>query len=142
MKKSVACLGLVLLLVAAFAVAPAAAAPKLAGNWVINGKALFADGTVNPIQFTDLQIVTTSDPTLFYGTFTGPEGNPSFMTIMMDAGANMHFTVSDHVFGGQTNLNEFYTKVIGRGTASTNTIKGTWSDDTGKTGIFIMTRQP
>lgn len=137
MKKSLAGLGVVLLVVAAFALAAAAAAPNLAGNWQINGKAVLADGTLQTIHITDLIITPTSDPTLFSGTLTSPDGGgTNFMTIMMDAGANMHFTTSN--FDGS----EYVTRTIGRGTASTNKIVGSWSDDRGKTGNFIFTRLP
>lgn len=145
MKKSLVCLGLVLLLVAAFAVAASAAAPKLAGNWYINGKRVVPSdqpgGFAQPLPPNmPLTIYTTDDPTLFYGTLVGPEGDQNFMTIMMDAGANMHFTVSRYA-PNQTS-GPLHTCTTGRGTASTTKINGLWSDDVGITGNFIMTRSP
>jgi hypothetical protein len=146
MKKSLAVLGLTLLIVAAFAVAAAAAPPKLEGTWYVNGKRVMpydqAGGTAQPfLTNIPLTIYPTDDPTLFYGTLSGPEGDPNFMTIMMDSGANMHFTVSNTVapYGAPAG---YWTHTTGRGTASTKKITGLWSDDRGNTGNFIMTRVP
>jgi hypothetical protein len=144
MKNWLACLGVVLLMVAVGAVAAVAAAPKLAGTWYINGKFIEPGQTaaLNLPTMTVNLAAADNDPTLFYGAFTGPEGDPNFMTIMMDAGANMHFTVSNHVNPQGEPVEGWYTRTTGRGTASASKITGWWSDDRGKTGNFIFTRQP
>jgi hypothetical protein len=120
--------------------APAAAAPKLAGEWLINGNRVNFDGTFGVLPTMDMVLNATTDPTLFYGTFTGPEGDTNYITLMMDAGANMHFTIS--VFGQNDTLGHPHTCTTGRGTASTRIINGSWSDDIGTTGTFKMTRKP
>jgi hypothetical protein len=146
MKKSLAVLGLALLIVAACAVASAAAVPKLEGTWYINGKRVAphnqAGGTADPfLKNLPLTIYPTDDPTLFYGTLTGPEDDPNYMTIMIDSGANMHFTVSNTVVPSGSPPG-YWTHTTGRGTASAKKITGLWSDDRGNTGNFIMTRVP
>jgi len=120
-------------------VAPAAAAPKLAGDWVITGNRVNFDGSVGSLPTMNLTLIATINPTLFHGTFVGPENDTNYMTIMMDAGANMHFTVS--LFGPNDVNGKPHTCTIGRGTASTTKIVGTWSDDVGTTGTFTMTRK-
>jgi hypothetical protein len=147
MKKSLFCLGLMLLLVAAFAVGAEAAPPKLEGDWFINGKSVKPNnqpgGTTQVFPAnTLLTIYPTDDPTLFYGTLTGPEGDPNYMTIMMDNGANMHFTVSNNMGPSGLAPGEYWTHTTGRGTANTKKITGFWTDDRGNTGNFIMTRVP
>jgi hypothetical protein len=145
MRKFFVGLTLTLLVVMAFAMA-AAAAPKLAGEWYINGKWVVPGdqpgGTAQLFPSnTLLTIYPTDDLTLFYGTLKGPEEDPNFMTIMMDSGANMHFTVSNNI-GPSGSPPGYWTHTTGRGTASTSKIKGFWSDDRGNTGNFIMTRVP
>ena len=141
MRKYLVGLWLLILLVTAFTVSPAAAAPQLAGTWTITGKFVKHDGTIGNLPAMPLTLNATTDPTLFYGAFIGPEEDQNFMTIMMDSGANMHFTVSrfpDGASGG----GPLYTCTTGRGTASAKKIVGSWSDDVGITGNFIMIKQP
>ena len=138
MRKYLVGLWLLILVVTAFAVSPAAAAPQLAGTWEITGKFVQHDGTIGNLSGMTLVLNATADPTLFYGTLNGPEGDDNFMTIMMDSGANMHFTVSRHPTDG----GPLYTCTTGRGTASAKKIVGSWSDDVGITGNFIMIKQP
>lgn len=137
MKKWMIGLSLFLVMVACYPLASQAGAPDLVGTWVGTVKSVGPDGTVGSFQITDLQINATSDPTLFYGTLTGPEADPNFITIMMDAGAKMHFTIS--VWDSE--LGEQVTRTTGRGTANAKKIVGSWSDDRGQSGNFVLNKK-
>jgi hypothetical protein len=137
MKKTFVCMGIVLLMVAVFATAPVAAAPKLAGDWGLAITHIEPDGTIKN-NTMDMTVYATANPTLFYGTLHGGDPDPQYITIMMDSGANMHFAVSFMYPGVDT---EIRTHTFGRGTASTSKIVGSWSDDVGFTGSFTATRK-
>jgi hypothetical protein len=138
MKKSLTYLAVVLVMVVAFSVTPVAAAPKLAGTWGLTSVCIEPDGTINN-NTMDMTISATAIPTLFYGTITGGDPDLQLITIMMDAGANMHFAVSwTDSEGGET---EPRTHTFGRGTASTSKIVGSWSNDLGFTGSYTATRK-
>jgi len=126
----------VIVLLTAFAVCPAAAAPKLAGDWVITSNSISPDGTLTTNVTLDMVLYATANPTLFYGTMTGGDPPLLYITLMMDSGSNMHFTIS-FVDGA----NELRTHTYGRGTASTSKIVGSWSNDLGDTGSFTAVKK-
>lgn len=138
MRKYIACLFSVFLVVTAFAIAPAAAAPKLAGNWVLAITYIEPVDGVIQNKTMGMTLNATANPLLFYGTMTGGAPDPQYITIMMDAGANMHFTIS---FPDVLPPFTIHGHAYGRGTASTSKIVGSWGDDLGYTGVFTATRQ-
>jgi hypothetical protein len=136
MKKAFTCVGIMLFLVTVFAITPAAAAPKIAGEWALAITHIEPDGTIgnNAMEMT---LYATANPTLFYGVLHLGDPDPQYITIMMDSGANMHFAIS---FMGPGEI-EIRTHTSGRGTASTSKIVGSWSDDIGLSGNFTATRK-
>jgi len=132
MKKSFA--GLLLLLATLFMVCPAAATPNLAGNWNLTITYVEPDGTVHSNEAMAMTLNATANPTLFYGTMTGGDPALQYITIMMDAGANMHFAIS----WTDANAGESapHTRTYGRGTASTKKVVGSWNNDLGYSGVF------
>jgi hypothetical protein len=141
MKKYFACLGLVFLVVTAFAIAPAGAVPKLAGNWVITGKDVMPNQPTNPLGNINMTmtITATTDPTLFYGIMHGGNPDPQYITIMMDAGANMHFAIS---WPDEQLPNNIHAHAWGQGTASGSKVVGSFVDDLGNCGKITATPAP
>jgi hypothetical protein len=137
MKKFLASICLVSLMMLAVAISPAAAVPKLAGEWVIDSTCITPAGIVQGPITMNMTLNASPDATLFSGTITGGDPATQGITIMMDNGANMHFAMSWE----DGNETQPHTHTWGQGTASTKKIVGSWINDLGYSGKFTGTRQ-
>lgn len=140
MKKSLAVLGLALLLAVGLAVLPAAAAPKFEGTWTISDNYIDATGVVTgPLTRTMVLNKDTTNPSLFYGTITfagNTSGTPDlYITGQIDSGSNFHFAVSSLV--DPLDLTKgFQIEAMGRGTVSSSNFTGSYSNMAGETGTL------
>jgi hypothetical protein len=128
------------LLVLAMA-APGSAAVNMAGTWNIDLTFAMPNSVTHGRSSFTLVLYQTDVSGLYSGTKlpTATEPAAEYMTLEMDTGNSFHFAIS-RAYPPGTEGDGYYTTTYGRGTASTNSVTGSFSNDMGYTGIFKGTR--
>jgi len=140
MRKYLVGLWLLILVITAFAVSPAAAAPNLAGTWNLTGTLITPNGGPSTSFTVDMTLTRSdNDPSLYSGDF-GNKPEQEVITLQQDAGANVHFAISSpsDIPGSLTG---YVATLQGRGTASTKNFTGTFGTTWGEIGTLKGTKQ-
>ncbi len=143
MRKYLAGLWLLILVVTAFTVSPAAAAPNLAGTWNLTGTLITPNGGPSTSFTVDMTLTRSdNDPSLYSGIFGNkPEQEQDVITLQQDAGANVHFAISSPSEPISGSLTGYVATLQGRGTASTKNFTGTFGTIWGEIGTLKGTKQ-